>query len=73
MSYLSESEGPILRATSDVEEVVAAFAWPHQDRPDPFGIEVEAFPLVIDNSFRNWDYRIRRQIFSGIRLAWDVA
>jgi iron(II)-dependent oxidoreductase len=23
-------------------------------------------------SFRNWDYPIRRQIFSGLRLAWDV-
>lgn len=28
---------------------------------------------VTRNTFRNWDYRIRRQIFSGIRLAWDVA
>lgn len=25
------------------------------------------------NTFRNWDYRIRRQIFSGIRLAWDIS
>ena len=23
-------------------------------------------------SFRNWDLPIRRQIFSGLRLAWDV-
>ncbi len=28
---------------------------------------------VTRNTFRNWDYRIRRQVFSGIRLAWDVA
>jgi iron(II)-dependent oxidoreductase len=27
---------------------------------------------VARNTFRNWDYRIRRQIFSGIRLAWDI-
>ena len=26
---------------------------------------------VTRNTFRNWDYRIRRQIFAGIRLAWD--
>lgn len=26
---------------------------------------------VARNTFRNWDYRIRRQIFSGLRLAWD--
>ena len=30
-------------------------------------------PSVARNTFRNWDYRQRRQIFSGIRLAWDVA
>jgi len=29
-------------------------------------------PSVARNSFRNWDYRQRRQIFSGIRLAWEV-
>jgi iron(II)-dependent oxidoreductase len=28
---------------------------------------------VARNTFRNWDYRIRRQIFSGMRLAWDRA
>ncbi|MFQ5523629.1 MAG: ergothioneine biosynthesis protein EgtB [Acidimicrobiia bacterium] len=27
---------------------------------------------VARNTFRNWDYRTRRQIFAGIRLAWDV-
>jgi iron(II)-dependent oxidoreductase len=26
---------------------------------------------VTRNTFRNWDYRIRRQIFAGIRLAWE--
>lgn len=30
-------------------------------------------PAVTRNSFRNWDYTQRRQILSGIRLAWDVA
>ena len=29
-------------------------------------------PSVARNSFRNWDYPIRRQIFAGIRLARDV-
>jgi iron(II)-dependent oxidoreductase len=27
---------------------------------------------TIRPSFRNWDHLIRRQIFSGLRLAWDV-
>jgi iron(II)-dependent oxidoreductase len=29
-------------------------------------------PSTIRPSFRNWDYPIRRQIFTGVRLAWDV-
>ncbi|MCV7225904.1 ergothioneine biosynthesis protein EgtB [Mycolicibacterium komossense] len=27
---------------------------------------------VLRPSFRNWDHPIRRQIFSGVRLAWDL-
>jgi gamma-glutamyl hercynylcysteine S-oxide synthase len=27
---------------------------------------------ILRPSFRNWDHPIRRQIFSGIRLAWDA-
>ncbi|HEY7325187.1 MAG TPA: ergothioneine biosynthesis protein EgtB [Streptosporangiaceae bacterium] len=29
-------------------------------------------PSTIRPSFRNWDHPIRRQIFTGVRLAWDV-
>jgi iron(II)-dependent oxidoreductase len=29
-------------------------------------------PPVIRPSFRNWDHPIRRQIFTGVRLAWDA-
>jgi gamma-glutamyl hercynylcysteine S-oxide synthase len=29
-------------------------------------------PSTIRPSFRNWDYPIRRQIFTGLRLAWDA-
>ncbi|MBW0015533.1 ergothioneine biosynthesis protein EgtB [Mycobacterium sp.] len=28
---------------------------------------------ILRPSFRNWDHPYRRQIFSGVRLAWDVA
>jgi gamma-glutamyl hercynylcysteine S-oxide synthase len=27
---------------------------------------------ILRPGFRNWDHPIRRQIFSGVRLAWDV-
>jgi iron(II)-dependent oxidoreductase len=29
-------------------------------------------PSILRPSFRNWDHPFRRQIFSGVRLAWDV-
>ena len=29
-------------------------------------------PSILRPSFRNWDHPVRRQIFSGIRLAWSV-
>jgi len=29
-------------------------------------------PGAIRNTFRNWDYPIRRQIFSGFRCARDI-
>ncbi|MBD8506775.1 ergothioneine biosynthesis protein EgtB [Hoyosella sp. G463] len=28
--------------------------------------------VAIRGTFRNWDYPIRRQIFAGLRLAWDT-
>jgi len=29
-------------------------------------------PSILRPSFRNWDHPYRRQIFAGLRLAWDV-
>ncbi|SNT00317.1 iron(II)-dependent oxidoreductase [Geodermatophilus pulveris] len=29
-------------------------------------------PSILRPSFRNWDHPVRRQVFSGIRLAWDA-
>jgi gamma-glutamyl hercynylcysteine S-oxide synthase len=29
-------------------------------------------PSILRPSFRNWDHPIRRQVFSGFRLAWSV-
>ena len=29
-------------------------------------------PEILRPSFRNWDHPVRRQIFAGVRLAWDA-
>jgi gamma-glutamyl hercynylcysteine S-oxide synthase len=29
-------------------------------------------PVAVRPSFRNWDFPVRRQIFCGVRLAWDA-
>ncbi|PQM49478.1 Hercynine oxygenase [Mycobacterium talmoniae] len=29
-------------------------------------------PEILRPSFRNWDHPYRRQIFAGVRLAWDA-
>lgn len=29
-------------------------------------------PAILRPSFRNWDHPYRRQIFAGVRLAWDI-
>ncbi|WP_197379041.1 ergothioneine biosynthesis protein EgtB [Mycolicibacterium mengxianglii] len=29
-------------------------------------------PDILRPSFRNWDHPVRRQIFAGVRLAWDL-
>ena len=37
-------------------------------RGGAFGVD----PVVCRGTFRNWDYPIRRQIFSGFRTARDA-
>ncbi len=49
MSHERSIDSNVLRDSSDVEEAIAALVWPDQTQPDLFGIEVEAFPLVIDH------------------------
>jgi iron(II)-dependent oxidoreductase len=57
-------------------------AWPYREYSEVFfGDEYRMLrggswatrPGVIRNTFRNWDYPIRRQIFSGFRCARDAA
>ena len=56
-------------------------AWPYKEYSEVFfGDEYKMLrggswatrPGVIRNTFRNWDYPIRRQIFSGFRCARDA-
>jgi gamma-glutamyl hercynylcysteine S-oxide synthase len=57
-------------------------AWPYREYSEVFfgddyrmlrGGSWATRPGVIRNTFRNWDYPIRRQIFSGFRCARDAA
>lgn len=56
-------------------------AWPYKEYSEIFfGPEYKVLrggswatrPGAIRNTFRNWDFPIRRQIFSGVRCARDA-
>lgn len=56
-------------------------AWPYREYSEVFfgsdyrvlrGGSFGSDPAAIRSTFRNWDYPIRRQIFSGLRTARSV-
>ncbi len=56
-------------------------AWPYREYSEVFfggdyrvlrGGSFGTDPAALRGTFRNWDHPVRRQIFSGFRLAWDV-
>jgi len=56
-------------------------AWPYKEYSEVFfgpeykvlrGGSFAVSSVACRGTFRNWDYPIRRQIFSGVRLAWSV-
>ncbi|MCH9672954.1 MAG: ergothioneine biosynthesis protein EgtB [Gammaproteobacteria bacterium] len=68
--------------TSDTFRPYPGFnAYPYREYSDTFfgseyhvlrGASWATTSQCARNSFRNWDYPIRRQIFAGVRLAWDA-
>jgi iron(II)-dependent oxidoreductase len=57
-------------------------AWPYKEYSEVFfgpdykvlrGGAFSVDPVVCRSTFRNWDYPIRRQIFSGLRTARDAS
>ena len=63
-----------------VEEITAVFPYKEYSEvffgPDYKVLRGGAFgvdPVAARGTFRNWDYPIRRQIFSGFRTARDTA
>jgi len=75
--------GDVWEWTSSTFEAHPGFrAWPYREYSEVFwgdehrvlkGGSWAADPVAVRRSFRNWDYPIRRQIFSGFRCAADVA
>ena len=78
--YCPELEVPVL------QDIMAFVPWPgfvpmiYRQYSEPFwhgdykvlrGGSWAVGGNAIRPSFRNWDHPIRRQIFSGVRLAWD--
>ena len=74
--------GDVWEWTSSPFEAYAGFeAFPYSEYSDVFfgtdyrvlrGSSWATAACVVRNTFRNWDYPIRRQIFSGLRLARDA-
>jgi gamma-glutamyl hercynylcysteine S-oxide synthase len=67
--------------SSDFDPYPGFEAFPYDEYSDVFygdeykvlrGASWATHPLVARPTFRNWDFPIRRQIFSGLRLAEDA-
>jgi glutamate--cysteine ligase len=50
---------PILTSVADVELFIAESVWPEANRPDRFGAEAEAFPIVVENGLPQGRLRLR--------------
>jgi gamma-glutamyl hercynylcysteine S-oxide synthase len=75
--------GDVWEWTSTVFDAYPGFrAFPYREYAEPFfrrgyrvlrGGSWATQPVAARTTFRNWDLPERRQIFSGLRMAWDAA
>lgn len=64
---------PILTSTADVEVCIAESVWPATTRPDRFGAEAEAFPIVVENGMPRSRLRLREGSPSVLSVLDKVA
>lgn len=79
VSILTDEPNPSLTGVAAVEAWIEESVWRETDRPDRFGVETEAFPVVVDHASPRGRIRLREgspsvlSVLEGSRaaLAWS--
>lgn len=73
VNNLTDDPNPSLTTVAGVEACIAEFVWPETDRPDRFGVEAEAFPIVVSEGRPRGRIRLRDGSPSVLSVLDEVA
>lgn len=73
VSKLTDDPSRSLTSVAGVEACIAESVWPETDRPDRFGVEAEAFPIVVSEGMPQGRIRLRDSSPSVLSVLDEVA
>ena len=73
VSKLTDDPNPSLTSVAGVEAWIEESVWHETDRPDRFGVEAEAFPIIVDHGRPRGRIRLREGSPSVLSVLDEVA